>query len=401
MENQVRHTASRFLPSSLTTCRSRNISDVIESSIVLTRNTKNLHEHHLVSPKIQIYPPFTKPKNPNDLTITKELMEVSKPKTQFFDCNAERRKSFPPVKPFSPLKYRHKEISGKETKIKKSSSSNSGWFSSEDEAEDDGGKTDTFFSLSSGSFESLRRKRNDSRRRRGEYDISEMGRSALEVPPSSTDTLLELSPKTATISRNTTKPSLRAEMCHHPSVKERKSDKDISYVLADSSDSATSHPKTTNNHHKTSKTSRETCTNRRRPTKGHTHLAAENEAQDSSVAPLSSTDLYYSHFGKTTNTRRKTNKIRRRRGADLGSIMEGFSFLADDRVEESYAVEKSSSDPYSDFRTSMVEMIVEKQIFGAEDLERLLLRFLSLNSSSYHEIIVQVFSEICETLFSC
>ncbi|KAI3947606.1 hypothetical protein MKW92_052894 [Papaver armeniacum] len=69
-------------------------------------------------------------------------------------------------------------------------------------------------------------------------------------------------------------------------------------------------------------------------------------------------------------------------------------------IGESFAVVKRSSDPHSDFRTSMVEMIIEKQIFSAKDLEKLLQCFLSLNSSHHHRVIVQVFTEIWDALFS-
>ncbi|CAL1414420.1 unnamed protein product [Linum trigynum] len=70
------------------------------------------------------------------------------------------------------------------------------------------------------------------------------------------------------------------------------------------------------------------------------------------------------------------------------------------KVKGSFAVVKSSSDPYNDFRSSMVEMIIEKQIFGAKDLEQLLQCFLSLNAGHHHRIIVEVFTEIWEALFS-
>ncbi|XP_042058941.1 transcription repressor OFP8-like [Salvia splendens] len=69
-------------------------------------------------------------------------------------------------------------------------------------------------------------------------------------------------------------------------------------------------------------------------------------------------------------------------------------------VEDSLAVVKRSSDPYTDFRNSMVEMIVEKHIFAATDLENLLRCFLSLNSYHHHNLIVQVFAEIWEAFFS-
>ncbi|CAI9782510.1 unnamed protein product [Fraxinus pennsylvanica] len=68
-------------------------------------------------------------------------------------------------------------------------------------------------------------------------------------------------------------------------------------------------------------------------------------------------------------------------------------------VKDSLAVVKRSSDPYTDFRTSMVEMIVEMQIFTAKELESLLQCFLSLNSYHHHRVIIEVFSEIWEALF--
>ncbi|KAJ6880789.1 hypothetical protein NC652_033971 [Populus alba x Populus x berolinensis] len=46
----------------------------------------------------------------------------------------------------------------------------------------------------------------------------------------------------------------------------------------------------------------------------------------------------------------------------------------------------------------MLEMILDTQIFEAEDLEELLQCFLSLNSRQYHGVIVQAFSEIWEVV---
>ncbi|XP_070057848.1 transcription repressor OFP7-like [Nicotiana tomentosiformis] len=73
--------------------------------------------------------------------------------------------------------------------------------------------------------------------------------------------------------------------------------------------------------------------------------------------------------------------------------------MADGKVNESFAIVKKSADPYEDFKNSMKEMIVEKQMFEAEDLEQLLLCFLSLNSRQHHAIIVEAFTEIWEELF--
>ncbi|KAK1421010.1 hypothetical protein QVD17_23047 [Tagetes erecta] len=69
-------------------------------------------------------------------------------------------------------------------------------------------------------------------------------------------------------------------------------------------------------------------------------------------------------------------------------------------VKDSVAVEKKSSNPYEDFRVSMVEMIVEMEIFEAEDLTDLFECFISLNSDEHHRVIVEVFTEVLDALFS-
>ncbi|CAK8579545.1 unnamed protein product [Lathyrus sativus] len=92
--------------------------------------------------------------------------------------------------------------------------------------------------------------------------------------------------------------------------------------------------------------------------------------------------------------RRKTSRRRTDRSSDMGVLP------LNGKVKDTFAVVKRSSDPYSDFRTSMVEMIVEKQIFSPTDLENLLHCFLSLNSYHHHKIIVEVYTEIWEALFS-
>ncbi|KAL2317376.1 hypothetical protein Fmac_031252 [Flemingia macrophylla] len=61
---------------------------------------------------------------------------------------------------------------------------------------------------------------------------------------------------------------------------------------------------------------------------------------------------------------------------------------------DGFAVVKSSFDPQSDFRESMVEMIVENNIWASKDLEDLLACYLSLNSCEYHDLIVKAFEQI-------
>ncbi|KAM3710596.1 hypothetical protein ACJW31_01G042500 [Castanea mollissima] len=69
------------------------------------------------------------------------------------------------------------------------------------------------------------------------------------------------------------------------------------------------------------------------------------------------------------------------------------------KVRESYAVVKNTENPYEDFKRSMLEMILEKQMFETKDLEELLHCLLSLNSRVHHGVIVEAFSEIWEILF--
>ncbi|XP_059311380.1 transcription repressor OFP6-like [Lycium ferocissimum] len=64
------------------------------------------------------------------------------------------------------------------------------------------------------------------------------------------------------------------------------------------------------------------------------------------------------------------------------------------KIVGSVAVVKDSDDPFKDFRQSMLQMIMEKEIYSCDDLNELLNCFLKLNSSSHHDVIVQAFMEI-------
>ncbi|KAK8672114.1 hypothetical protein V6N13_110488 [Hibiscus sabdariffa] len=67
---------------------------------------------------------------------------------------------------------------------------------------------------------------------------------------------------------------------------------------------------------------------------------------------------------------------------------------------ESLAVEKDSDDPYQDFRHSMLQMILEQEIYSKDDLRELLNCFLQLNSPYYHGVIIRAFTEIWNGVFS-
>ncbi|KAF8046805.1 hypothetical protein N665_3408s0002 [Sinapis alba] len=69
-------------------------------------------------------------------------------------------------------------------------------------------------------------------------------------------------------------------------------------------------------------------------------------------------------------------------------------------VVEGVAVVKRSEDPCEDFKGSMMEMIVEKNMFEVAELEQLLSCFLTLNAKRHHRAIVKAFSEVWVALFS-
>ncbi|KAK6941522.1 Ovate protein family, C-terminal [Dillenia turbinata] len=127
----------------------------------------------------------------------------------------------------------------------------------------------------------------------------------------------------------------------------------------------------------------------------------EDETETLFSSKSFSSDSSESFRRKKKSSRRRPPRHRRRRVRSEASEMRVSPFeVRNGKVKDSFAVVKRSSDPYNDFRTSMVEMIIEKQIFAAKDLEQLLQCFLSLNSGNHHRIIVEVFTEIYEALFS-
>ncbi|KAK4791539.1 hypothetical protein SAY86_031952 [Trapa natans] len=129
----------------------------------------------------------------------------------------------------------------------------------------------------------------------------------------------------------------------------------------------------------------------------------EDESTDTvfSSKSMSSSDSSRSHQQRMAHHRQRRS---RQSSSEMGILSmedepkDGTS-NDNNNMRGSFAVVKKSSDPYGDFRRSMVEMIIEKQMFGANDLERLLQCFLSLNSHHHHKVIVEVFTEIWEALF--
>ncbi|MCO5606970.1 hypothetical protein L7F22_061161 [Adiantum nelumboides] len=82
---------------------------------------------------------------------------------------------------------------------------------------------------------------------------------------------------------------------------------------------------------------------------------------------------------------------RRQRGSSISAVLppdlQGV-------VGDSLAFVQMSDDPYEDFKQSMYEMIMEKDLEGSMDVEELLYCYLTLNSTEHHELIKEVFSDV-------
>ncbi|CAO2175176.1 unnamed protein product [Urochloa humidicola] len=91
--------------------------------------------------------------------------------------------------------------------------------------------------------------------------------------------------------------------------------------------------------------------------------------------------------------RRHRSRVAASGGCDTCGVRDGFRPVVC-AARRGFAVVKRSRDPYADFRASMVEMIVGRQLFGAPDMERLLRSYLSLNAPRHHPVILQAFSDI-------
>uniref|UniRef100_A0A0E0JLD5 Transcription repressor n=1 Tax=Oryza punctata TaxID=4537 RepID=A0A0E0JLD5_ORYPU len=97
----------------------------------------------------------------------------------------------------------------------------------------------------------------------------------------------------------------------------------------------------------------------------------------------------HSHNEHRNDMRKKEEKaIKKQLGADdTGDVGAGM------------AVVKRSSNPYADFRSSMVEMVVERRICSVPEMEELLGSYLSLNSPQHHPAILAAFEDVWEAVF--
>ncbi|THU73681.1 hypothetical protein C4D60_Mb04t25440 [Musa balbisiana] len=125
-----------------------------------------------------------------------------------------------------------------------------------------------------------------------------------------------------------------------------------------------------------------------------------------------SSEFYHSsRKKKKKNTRRKSMKSTRRpprrnvkhsqEPPPLVSISSSEKETKPEAATDNagFPVVKRSTDPYGDFRSSMAEMIVERGMSRARDLERLLHAYLHLNSPRHYQAILEAFADVCEAIF--
>jgi uncharacterized protein (TIGR01568 family) len=87
-------------------------------------------------------------------------------------------------------------------------------------------------------------------------------------------------------------------------------------------------------------------------------------------------------------------------GAESSSVSPRPPLPVGNVIKESVAVVvESSYDPYGDFRESMIDMIVDQNIQQTTELEELLQCYLALNEPDYHQVIIEVFSDVWHELF--
>ncbi|KAI9070616.1 hypothetical protein K1719_047424 [Acacia pycnantha] len=66
------------------------------------------------------------------------------------------------------------------------------------------------------------------------------------------------------------------------------------------------------------------------------------------------------------------------------------------KLSGSIAVEMKSENPYNDFKQSILQMIIDRDIYSTTDLRELLQCFLQLNLPCHHQLILKAFSQICQ-----
>ena len=135
---------------------------------------------------------------------------------------------------------------------------------------------------------------------------------------------------------------------------------------------------------------------------GPASFVATNSLYEEPVLPAAVAPPQEREQQEARRRRRQQQQQRRRRSrrapppARHGAVAEEEQELEYGRrvARESVAVAVDSAEPYEDFRESMVQMVVEKEIYAWDDLNDLLHQFLSLNSPRHHPLILHAFADL-------
>ncbi|RCV26290.1 hypothetical protein SETIT_5G233400v2 [Setaria italica] len=101
----------------------------------------------------------------------------------------------------------------------------------------------------------------------------------------------------------------------------------------------------------------------------------------------------------SVETRKHRGYDERRKEEKRGNDVRKPMGAAAEESGAAMAVVKRSSNPYLDFRSSMVEMVVERRIGSVGQMEELLGSYLSLNSLRHHPAILAAFEDVWEAVF--
>jgi len=122
----------------------------------------------------------------------------------------------------------------------------------------------------------------------------------------------------------------------------------------------------------------------------------KHHLHNNSSSSNSTSTIWKQKHGDTIETSTNTTPTTNTSFGSEKSSLKGFGRVGNEGV----AVEKDSDDPYLDFRHSMLQMILENEIYSKDDLRELLNCFLQLNSKEHHGIIIRAFTEIWNGVFS-
>ncbi|XP_015951646.1 transcription repressor OFP6-like [Arachis duranensis] len=124
------------------------------------------------------------------------------------------------------------------------------------------------------------------------------------------------------------------------------------------------------------------------------HHNHSSSSYDTSTTTTTTTTTFSPFYDDDNNNMMKTHHHHQKK---QHSTVKGFGRVGS---EGSVAVEKDSEDPFLDFKHSMLQMILENEIYTKQDLSELLNCFLQLNSPHHHAVILRAFTDICNGVFS-